>query len=66
MTADSIKIARDESGTNWIVRIQVGEEVIRRQLKLSGDASEEELRAAAAWIATDEGYTADPSTIVFS
>jgi hypothetical protein len=65
MKADRIEISRDEQ-SNWLIRIQVGEEVIRRHSHESKDADEATLRDAALKIAADEGYTIDPLNIVIS
>ena len=44
----------------WLIRIKVGEEVIRRHCSESKDADEKTLREAAAKTAADEGYTSRP------
>jgi hypothetical protein len=64
MKADRVEISRDEPGNRWLIRIQVGEEVIRRYLNQPKDASEAALRDAAVKTASDEGYTIDPSAVV--
>jgi hypothetical protein len=66
MKADRIEVSRDEKANNWLLRIQVGEEVIRRHCNESKDADEDTLRAAAAKTGADEGYTIDPLNIVFA
>jgi hypothetical protein len=66
MKADRVEVSRDESGNQWLIRIQVGEQVIRRHCDEPKDANEDTLRAAAIQTATDEGYTVDPSNIVFA
>jgi len=48
----------------WHVRVQIGEEVIKRPLpKAAKDANEESLRSQAVATAMDEGYSVDPSSI---
>jgi hypothetical protein len=48
----------------WHVRVQIGEEVIKRPLpKTAQDANEDSLRSQAVATALDEGYTVDPSTV---
>jgi hypothetical protein len=48
----------------WHVRVQIGEEVIKRPLpKTAQDANEDSLRSQAVATAKDEGYTVDPSTV---
>ena len=66
MKADRVEVSRDESGDRWVVRIQVGAEVIRRHTKDPKDANQDTLRNAAITIAADEGYTVDPTSVVFS
>lgn len=64
MTADRVEVSRDEQKNKWLVRIQVGEEVIRRHCDDSKNADEATLRDAALRTVRDEGYTVDPSDIV--
>jgi len=66
MKADRVEISRDEPGNRWLIRIQVGEEVIRRHCVEPKDAGEAVLRDAAVKTANDEGYTIDPSDVVFA
>ena len=64
MQADQVEVSRDEKNKHWVIRIQVGEEVIRRHCDDPADASDDTLRAAALKTAVDEGYTIDPAAIV--
>jgi hypothetical protein len=64
MKADRVEISRDEQGNRWVVRIKVGEEVIRRSCKEAKTADEATLRDAAVKTAADEGYTVAPSEVV--
>jgi hypothetical protein len=66
MKADRVAISRDEQGKQWLIRIQVGGEVILRHCHEPKEADEATLRNAAAKTAADEGYTIDPLNIVFS
>jgi hypothetical protein len=66
MNADRAEVSRDEQNDRWLIRIHVGEEVIRRPCHESRNADEETLRGAAVRTAADEGYTIDPLNIVFS
>ena len=56
MRADRAEISWDPSKSKWLVRIQSGEEVIRRHCDLSKNADEQALRAAAEKTVRDEGY----------
>lgn len=64
MEADRVEVSRDEQKNKWLVRIQVGGEVIRRYCDDRKDADEATLREAASRTVRDEGYTVDPSHIV--
>ena len=66
MQADRVEVSRDEKANSWLLRIRVGEEVIRRHCHEPKDADESTLRAAAIKTAADEGYSVEPSAIVFS
>lgn len=65
MKADRVEVSRDEKGKGWLIRIQVGEQVIRRHCDLANDADEATLRNAALKTAADEGYTVAVSDIIF-
>lgn len=63
MRADRVEVSWDESKSKWLVRIQAGEEVIRRYCNLAGNADEQSLKQAAIKTLQDEGYEPD-STVV--
>lgn len=58
MRADRVEVSWDAGKSNWLVRIESGEEVIRRHCKLPKDADEQTLRTAAGQTVRDEGYEA--------
>ena len=64
MQADRVEIVRDEKSNRWVIKIQVGEEVIRRPCRELQDADRERLREVAVKTAADEGYTVDPSSVI--
>jgi len=64
MKADRVEVSRDTQKNKWLVRIKVGEEVIRRYSDLANNVDESTLRSAAAKLAGDEGYTVEPADIV--
>jgi hypothetical protein len=64
MQADRVEISWDSQKSNWLVRIEAGEEVVRRHLALPRETPEPTLRAAAEKIAEDEGYEASTVAIV--
>lgn len=66
MKADRIEVARDEEHKNWVIRIRVGHDVIRRHCDKPANADQNTLRDAAIKTASDEGYTVDPANVVVS
>ena len=64
MKADLVEISRQEPGKKYLVRIQVGEEVIRRLIDQPKDAGEGALRDAAVGVAAQEGYSIGSSEVV--
>lgn len=64
MQADKVEISRDEEHKHWLVRIQVGGEVIRRHCDEPSNADQETLKNAAVQTAIAEGYTVDPADVV--
>lgn len=64
MKADRVEVSRDDQGNRWLIRIKVGEEVIRRHCTAAADSDEATLRRAAAQTVADEGYTVEPAEIV--
>jgi hypothetical protein len=63
MRADRADVSWDTEKSQWLVRIAVGEEVIRRYCNLPRTASEADLRAAAQTTLRDEGYELDGAAI---
>jgi hypothetical protein len=63
MRADRVEVSWDNSKSKWLVRIQSGDEVIRRPFKLDKNADEQKLRSTAQQTVQDEGYEADVAQI---
>jgi hypothetical protein len=63
MRADSVEVSWDAVKSKWMVRIQAGEEVIRRHCDLPKSADEKALRSAAEQTLKDEGYEPDSVAI---
>jgi hypothetical protein len=62
--ATKATVGWDPQKKQWHVRVQIGEEVIKRPLgKTAQDADEETLRSKAVATAKDEGYEVDPSMV---
>jgi len=63
MRADRVEVSWDASKSSWLVRIEIGEEVIRRHCKLPQNANEQALRQAAQKTLQDEGYEPDGAVV---
>ena len=63
MTADRVEVSWDPGKSKWLVRIQSGEEVIRRYCDSPKSADEQTLRAAADKTVRDEGYEFNPASV---
>jgi hypothetical protein len=63
MIADRAEISWDTEKSKWLVRIEVGAEVIRRYCKEPKNIDEQRLRAAAEKTVADEGYQIDKAKV---
>jgi len=64
LRADRASVAWSAEKKHWEVRIQVGEEVMKRKISPPrGEARAEALKAIALQVAKDEGYDLDPANI---
>jgi hypothetical protein len=63
MRADRTEVSWDDKKSKWLVRIEVGEEVIRRYCDLPQNADPQTLRASAQQTLKDEGYEMGSSEI---
>jgi len=64
MRADEVEVSWDSAKSKWLVRIVVGEEVVRRYCDAAKNADDASLRSAAMKTLQDEGYEADASILV--
>lgn len=64
MRADRVEISWDTEKSKWLIRIEAGEEVVRRHCDLPRDADETALRAAAQKTIEDEGYELPASSVI--
>jgi hypothetical protein len=64
MRADRVEVSWDNDKKKWVVRIQAGEEVIRRYCNSPKDADEQKIRADAQKTLTDEGYDGNGAQIL--
>ena len=63
MHADRVELSWDSAKSKWLVRIQAGDEVIRRPCSLPKNADDQALRMAAQQTVSDEGYEPDQGLI---
>ena len=67
--ADRAEVRWDLQKKRWHIRIQVGEEVIKRAApgsKLGRDAGDEVLRSMAVETAHSDGYELDPAAVMIA
>jgi hypothetical protein len=64
MRADRVEVSWDRDKDKWLIRIQAGEEVIRRHCDIPRDADEQKIRAAAQKTLVDEGYELNSGQVV--
>jgi len=64
MRADRVEFSWDASKSSWLIRIETGEEVIRRHCALPKGADEQTLRKAIEKTVLDEGYELNPASLV--
>jgi hypothetical protein len=58
---DRVEVSWDADKHKWLLRVQTGEEVIRRYCTLPKDADEQSLRSAVQKVVQEEGYELDPA-----
>jgi hypothetical protein len=63
MNADRVEVSWDAEKNKWLVRIEVGAEVIRRHAGNPKGTDDQTLRTAAENTAKDEGYDVAPANI---
>jgi hypothetical protein len=61
MRVDRVEVSWDADKHKWLLRVQTGEEVIRRYCTLPKDADEQSLRSAVQKVVLEEGYELDPA-----
>ena len=64
MRVERVEVSWDAEHAKWSVRIEAGEEVIRRRSDVPKRTDEPTLRAAAAQVVRDEGYEVDEAQVV--
>ena len=63
MRPDRVEVSWDTTKSKWLIRIEAGEEVVRRHCDVPKNADDQTLRAAVQKTVTDEGYELDPTSV---
>jgi hypothetical protein len=63
MRVDQVEVSWDSQKSDWVIRMQSGDEVIRRHCKAPKDADQKTLRAKADETVRDEGYEASGAAV---
>lgn len=63
MRPDRVEVLWDAAKSKWLIRIEMGEEVIRRHCDASKNADDQTLRSMVQKIVEDEGYELDLTSI---
>jgi hypothetical protein len=64
MRVDQVEVSWDAQQARWSVRIEAGEEVIRRHSDVPKSTDEATLRVTVAQLVRDEGYEVDEAQVV--
>jgi hypothetical protein len=63
MRPDRVEVLWDAAKSKWVVRIESGEEVIRRHCDAPKNADDQALRSTVQKTVEDEGYELDLTSI---
>jgi hypothetical protein len=63
MRVDEVEVSWDPARKNWLFRIRVGEEVIRRHSDASKNADDGILKSLARKTLLDEGFEPEPAEL---
>jgi hypothetical protein len=63
MRPDRVEVSWDAANSKWLVRIETGEEVIRRHCKAPKNADDQTLRSVVQKAVEEEGYERDLTSI---
>jgi len=64
MRVDLLELSWDAGSSNWLLRIEAGEEVIRRHCAAPKNADDQSLCLAARKTVEDEGFEPDVSQMI--
>jgi hypothetical protein len=63
MRPDHVEVSWDAPKSKWLVRIETGEEVIRRHCDAAKNADDQTLRSKVQKTVADDGYELDLTSI---
>jgi hypothetical protein len=63
MRPDRVEVSWDAAKSKWLIRIETGEEVIRRHCDVPKNADDQTLRSAVQKAVADQGYETDPTSV---
>ena len=63
MRPDGVEVSWDTAKSKWLIRIETGEEVLRRHCDAPKNADDQTLRSAVQKTVADEGYEPDPTSV---
>jgi hypothetical protein len=63
MRPDRVEVLWDAAKSKWLIRIETGEEVIRRHCDAPNNADDQTLRLAGQKAVADDGYELDPTSV---
>jgi len=63
MRADEVEASWDAAKKSWLLRIRIGEEVIRRHCDAARDAEDGILKSLAQKTLLDEGFEPEPGEL---
>jgi hypothetical protein len=63
MRPDRVEVSWDAAKSKWLIRIETGEEVIRRHCDVPKNADDQALRLAVQKAVADECYETDPTSV---
>jgi hypothetical protein len=63
MRPDRVEVLWDAAKSKWLIRIETGEQVIRRHYDVPKNADDQTLRSAVQKAVEDEGYELDPTSV---
>lgn len=63
MRPDHVEVSWDTAKSKWMIRIESGEEVIRRHCDAPKNADDQTIRSAVQKTVEDEGYELDRTSI---